>query len=313
MRVVSTLASGTEIVCALGCESQLVAISHECDYPDAILDRPRITRTIIDDSKPSGDIDRQVKEATERGESLYVVDVDLLRELTPDVIITQSHCDVCAVSDRDVLGVMSQLPADQQASIVSLDPMSLDGVLADIRKVGDGIGAPDAASRYLSDLEQRLSAIGDRGRAISDRQRKRVVCIEWIEPLMVAANWMPELIDRCGGVVGITEAGTRSGFTAWDDVVAFAPEVIIVMPCGFPLVRSVQESSGLGSLPGWSSLPAVRSQQVYAVDGNAYFNRSGPRLVDSQELLAALVHPDVYPEFRERYAAWYAPLAFDHA
>lgn len=300
--IVSTLASGTEIVCALGLESRLVGISHECDFPPSVLDRPRVTRTIIDDSKSSDAIDRQVKGAVARGDSLYVVDEDRLASLQPDVIITQSHCDVCAVSDRDISRVVERVDVLKCASVVSLDPTSLESVIDDVRRVGRGVGEESAAGELVAALASRIRRVRERAGSIAKRERIRVACIEWIEPLMIAANWMPELIANCGGACDLTSAGDRSSFTHWDDVRAFDPEVIVVMPCGFPLDRALEESRSLRTIDGWSGMTAVREGRVFAVDGNAYFNRSGPRLVDSQEMLAGIIYPHVFSDFRAAYA-----------
>jgi len=299
-RIASLLASGTEIVCGLGLESQLVAISHECDYPASVLDRPRVTFAHIDDSASSATIDAQVRERLAAGLPLYEIDVEKLSELRPDVIITQAHCDVCAVDVEDVDRARCDSPILQSAKLVALNPCTLQDVYADIRQVAQAVGEPDHES-YCRDLQARIAALRNVTDRLSADGRPRTVCIEWVEPLMVAANWMPELIDVAGGRCPLTRAGARSGVTDWQDVIDFDPECIVVMPCGFDLARSVNETELLRSKPGWSKIPAVRTGRVFAVDGNAYFNRSGPRLVDSAEILSGLLHPHQFNTFRDQY------------
>lgn len=300
-RIASMLASGTEIVCGLGLDSQLVAISHECDYPVGVLDRPRVTFAHIDDSADSATIDAQVRERLTAGKPLYEIDVGKLSALRPDIIVTQAHCDVCAVGVDDVDRARCTSPILQDAKIVALNPCTLQDVFADIRKVARAVNEPDHGESYCRDLQSRVVALREVTERLRVDQRPRTLCIEWVEPLMVAANWMPELVEVAGGSCPLTRAGDRSCVTEWQDVCDFDPEVIVVMPCGFDLARSINEVTLLRERPGWSQLSAVRAGRVFALDGNAYFNRSGPRLVDSAEILAGLLHPEPFSAVRDRY------------
>lgn len=288
-RIASLLAGATEILCGLGVAEKIVGISHECDWPADVLDRPRLTQSRIDDSQSSDAIDAQVKSMTRDGAALYEVDAATLRSLRPDVIVTQAQCDVCAVSYDDVLRIVGESDELSESRIVAMNPMCLDDVLRDITVIGSAIEAADAANRYVERLQRRLAQVAERT-AKAGGERPRVICIEWIEPLMVSANWMPDLIHAAGGRCDITESGRHSSYTDWSDVVKYDPEVIVVSPCGFDLARTLSEAKALRRLPGWSDLRAVKNHRVFAVDGNAYFNRSGPRLVDSVELLAKAIY-----------------------
>lgn len=291
MRIVSLLSSATEMLYGLGLGEQVVAVSHECDYPPPATHKPRVTRSWIDSHATSADIDEQVKQRLSAGLPLYEIVADELLRLAPDVIVTQAQCDVCAVRYADVVDLVATTPALRNTRIVSLNPTSLGEVLADIERVAAAVAAADAGRRWVAELTARVEHVRQITGSLPSSERVRVACIEWIEPLMCAGNWMPELITIAGGTQPFAQAGLHSGYTAWADVVAFDPQAIVVMPCGFDLPRTLQESARLRELPQWHDLTAVRLGQVFCVDGNAYFNRSGPRLVDSLELLAWLLHP----------------------
>jgi len=302
-RIVSLLASGTEILYGLGLGERIVGVSHECDDPPEVAAKPRVTRTHVDDQRSSRDIDQQVRERFAANAPLYDVDIPRLVDLAPDLIITQSHCDVCAVSYHDVCGAVAGEPALTGAAIVDLNPQRLDDVFADIERIGDAAGAPESTNAYIRSLRSRVADVAQRTATLAADQRPRTICIEWIEPLMVAANWMPDLVALAGGTNGLTRAGAPSGHTAWSDVRSFDPQVIVIAPCGFRLARTLDEARLLSDLPEWSELTAVRTGRVYAVDGNAYFNRSGPRLVDSLEILAGLIHPDRFGNAAQPFSA----------
>lgn len=293
IRIASLLSSATEMLCGLGLERNLVAISHECDFPASILHLPRATQTRIDPSISSQAIDDQVRASLAAGEPLYDVDEDLLTRLQPDLIVTQAQCDVCAVRLSDVEAVVARMPAGKQPRIVSLNPASLDDVLREIELLGDAAGVPQAASEYLLQLRARIESVRSSAKAIlGEEQPRRVALIEWIEPLMLSGNWLPELVALAGGEHALTTAGAHSPYVTWDAVLKYDPEVVIVAPCGFGLERTLEEVSLLTNLPGWQELAASRAGRVYALDGNAYLNRSGPRLVDSLEILAHLIYPE---------------------
>jgi iron complex transport system substrate-binding protein len=293
-RIVSLLSSSTEILYGLGLADRVVAVSHECDFPEAVKAKPRATFTNIAVGATSGEIDRQVRELTAAGKPLYEIDVDLVVRLKPDLIVTQAQCDVCAVRYEDVVGMVGREPALRGVPIVALNPQFLHDILADVARLGEATSSTDAATRYVAELRRRIEAVRARtGNLPIDRWR-RTACIEWIDPPMAAGNWMPELIDLAGGTQPFNTAGEHSSYTRWEQIVAFDPEVIVVMPCGFDLERTTAEAVRLADFPDWQSLAAVRAGRVYAVDGNALFNRSGPRIVDSLELLSRLIHPELY-------------------
>jgi iron complex transport system substrate-binding protein len=291
MRIASLLSSSTEMLYALGLGDCVVAVSHECDYPAEVRFKPRVTRTTIAADAPSGQIDEQVRQLSQEGLPLYEIDVPLLAELRPDLIVTQAQCDVCAVRYAEVLQAVRRTPALERTRVIALNPQSLEDVLADLLRLGQSTNCEAAAEAYVTELRQRVAAVERRTLPVAQEQRPRVACIEWIDPLMIAGNWMPRLIELAGGRQSLAEAGRHSGYVSWDIVRQFDPQVIVVAPCGFDLQRTLADVPQLVRLDGWRELAAVRDGRVYAVDGNAYFNRSGPRLVDSLEILAHLMHP----------------------
>ncbi len=294
-RIASLLASSTEILFALGLGDQVVAISHECDYPPEASDRPRVTTTLVDASRASSEIDAQVRAAAETHQPLYALDLPLLAELRPDLIVTQAQCDVCAVRYDDVIAAVRSEPALRDTRVIALNPRSLADILDDIRRVGRAVGREVAADEFVARLQRRVDAVRTVSADLPPVRRPRVLCIEWTDPLMVSGNWLPELIELAGGHGYIRTYGAHSACTEWADLAAWQPEVIVIMPCGFDLARASAEALTLVHLPGWADLPAIRTGRVYAADGNALFNRSGPRIVDSLEVLAHLVRPDRFP------------------
>lgn len=306
LRIASLLASGTEIVCGLGLERHLVAISHECDFPPSVTSLPRVTSANINSLATSKAIDEEVRGSCATGQPLYNIDTERLAELRPNLIVTQAQCDVCAVRLADVLAVVEHDLSLRSCRVASLNPTRLSHVYDDIRRVADACGAASQAQSYIGSLSARVEAVVSRATGVvADGRRPRVACIEWIEPMMIAANWMPDLIEAAGGQCHLTQSGEHGGYTDWHEVRAFDPEVIVVMPCGFDLERSIRESEVLPQLSGWSDVSAVRSGRVFAVDGNALFNRSGPRMVDSLELLAGLLHPEAFAAHLDRLkSAW---------
>jgi iron complex transport system substrate-binding protein len=293
MRIVSLLSSATEILFALGLGDQVVAISHECDYPPEATKLPRATRSLVDSSQPSQAIDEQVKRLMAEGAALYDIDRELIRDLRPDLIVTQAQCDVCAVRYQDVVDFVAAERALATTQIVALNPLSLDHVFRDVLRVGRAAGVEtEAIDAYFDSLLKRRLRVHLGTRAFSDTERPRVVIIEWTEPLMTAGNWTPELVREAGGQSLLATAGQHSGYVEWTDIVAARPGVLVVAPCGFNLERSMLEARRLVELPGYRDLPAVASGRAFVVDGNAYLNRSGPRIVESLEILAYLIRPD---------------------
>jgi iron complex transport system substrate-binding protein len=295
-RVVSLLPSATEIVCALGAETTLVGISHECDFPEAIRDRAVLTRSRIDASGSSRAIDAAVRAVIRDALSIYAVDEARLAALEPDVIVTQDLCEVCAVSLDDVRAAVARLAQRDDVAIVSLRPTRFGDVLDDVERVADALGRRAQGRELRSALDARIRAIAVRaGRA---RARPRVASVEWIEPLMLGGTWMPELIELAGGSAIGAVAGGPAPTLAPHELSALRPEVVLVKPCGFDLQRALRERE----LIQRSIVAAVPSARVYVTDGNAFFNRPGPRLVESLEIMAACVHPTLFDDFATKHA-----------
>jgi iron complex transport system substrate-binding protein len=290
-RVVSLLASSTEIVCALGCENLLVGRSHECDFPETVKRLPVCTEPKILTEGASYEIDQRVKAIVQEGLSVYRVHADMLKQLQPDMIITQTQCEVCAVSLRDVEEALCTWLA-ARPHIVSLAPNALADVWADIRRVARALGVPERGDELVERLQQRMAAIATRAHTLPERPA--VACIEWIDPLMAAGNWMPELVEMAGGINLFGQAGQHSPWMTWEALQASDPDVIFIAPCGFDIPRSRQDLPLLTRKPEWSQLRAVRQGRVYLADGNQYFNRPGPRLVESLEILAEILHPETF-------------------
>jgi iron complex transport system substrate-binding protein len=296
MRIVSLLPAATEIVAALGRLDDLVGVSHECDHPAAVADKPRVTRCAIHgNALASGEIDRWVRDTLATTGTLYTMDEALVRRLVPDVIITQRLCDVCAVGYGTVAAFAATLPGPPR--LVNLEPSSVADVLGDIRRVGEAVGARERAAGVIAGLEERIAAV--RGRA-RDAERQRCVVLEWLAPPYRSGHWSPELVEIAGGIEPLGRRGEDAARVAWEDVVAAAPEVLVLACCGFDQARTLADLPLLRAAPGWAELPAVRAASVYVVDGSAYFSRPGPRLVDSLEMLAEMLHPD---RFARRFPA----------
>ncbi len=291
MRIVSLLPSATEIVCALGLGESLVGVSHECDWPPEIVGLPVVTEAKIDVTQGSADIDVAVRELVSEGLSVYRIRTDVLAELKPDLIVTQEQCDVCAVSYNEVVQATREL-LRQPAAIVSLKPVVLRDIFSDFERVAEATDRAPAGRSLVAAIEQRFEHIRERSSRV--RSRPRVVCIEWLSPLMTAGNWVPELVTMAGGAYNCGAPGELSATIGWDKLREEAPDVIIVMPCGFKLPQTERELPELTRRPEWQALPAVRNRRVYAIDGNSYVNRPGPRIAESGELLAGLIQPGFF-------------------
>ena len=300
MRVVSLLPAATEIVAALGLVDDLVGVSHECDHPaEVTANRPRVTHCAIHgNALPSAAIDRWVTDALGTNGTLYTMDEPLLRRLAPDAILTQRLCDVCAVGYGSVAAFAATLPHPPR--VVDLDPTTLAGVLGDIRTVGEALGVPERAADVVAALEARVEAV--RARA-TGAPRRRCVLLEWIDPPFRTGHWGPELVDIAGGTELLGRTGEPATRIPWQAVVDAAPDVVVLACCGFDVARTLDDVALLRAASGWATLPAVARGEVWAVDGAAYFSRPGPRIVDSLELLASLLHPDRFPaRYPERVA-----------
>lgn len=299
-RIVSLIASATEIVAALGAEPQLVGRSHECDFPPLVSELPVCSDARIDVTASGGEIDRQVKNTLQEGLSVYRVFEDVLEQLKPTVIITQTMCDVCAVSLKDVEQAICER-FETSPELVVLEPMCLADIWTDITKVGQAIGAINEANTLVTDCQTRLRDLAE-----SIRQQKhhpQVACIEWLDPLMCAGNWVPELVQIAGGHNMFGTVGQHSPWMSWEELAAADPEQIVILPCGWDIPRVREEMSCLSKVPQWQQLTAVQNGQVFVTDGNQYFNRPGPRVVESAEILAEIFHPGEY-NFGHRDIAW---------
>ena len=292
------LPSATEIVAALGLAGSLVGRSHECDFPEVVERLPACTEPMIDPRASSEEIHRSVSELLSRALSVYRVDAERLRALRPTHVVTQVQCEVCAVSLAQVADALADWVAaptpresrvGERPELVALDASSLDGVFADVRRVAKALDASERGEQLVIAMRTRLREIADAAARIAERPR--VAAIEWLSPLMTAGNWMPELIELAGGRNLFGRAGRHSPRIEWADVVAADPDVVLVFPCGFSLERTAAESELLTSLPGWKHLRAAREDRVYLCEGNQYFNRPGPRLVETAEIVAETLHP----------------------
>jgi iron complex transport system substrate-binding protein len=298
-RIISLLPSATEIVAALGFGDHLVGRSHECDFPPGVEKLPICSSSKVVADGTSYEIDERVKAIVAEGLSVYRVDVDRLRELRPDFILTQTQCAVCAVTPRDLEQALCTWTGTQPA-MVSLEPNNLEDVWKDIRRVGEALGAQDRAEKLVESLIQRLAAIGDKARPLS---RPSVAAIEWLEPLMAGGNWMPELIEIAGGCSLFMQAGEHSSWLEWTSLSEADPDVILLLPCGFKIAQTIRDLSVLTDNPAWPNLRAVKQRRVYLIDGHHFFNRPGPRLVESAEIVAEILHPDLF-RFGHRGPGW---------
>ena len=298
-RIVSLIASGTEMVCVLGLQDQLVGRSHECDYPPAVGSLPVCTEPKFADGT-SYQIDERIKAILQEGLSVYRVDAAALERLAPEVIVTQTQCEVCAVSLADVEAAVCDM-IGSRPKIVALEPNALEDIFADIERVADALGVAERGADVVAALRRRMAAV--ERQATTTDERPAVACIEWIEPLMAAGNWMPELVEMAGGISVVGRAGEHAPWLEWDELVALDPDVIIAFPCGFDIQRTRREIGPLTARPEWSNLRAVAAGRVYLADGNQFFNRSGPLLVESLEILAELFHPE-YFSFGHEERGW---------
>ncbi len=293
MRICSFLPGATEIVYELGLGDSLHGVSHECDYPEDARSKPRVVKSRVDTSRlPSREIDRIVSEMASRGERIYEVDQDVLEQASPDVVLTQQLCEVCAISLEDVEEAVAHLTP--RPRLVSLDPHNLDDMLEAITEVGEHTNAETKAGTLVTDLHWRIDAVS--AQSSTAGSRPRIACIEWLDPLIAAGHWIPEMVAAAGGDDVLSQPGGPSRRIEFDELAASAPDAIVLMPCGLDVETAHSEFSSLRNLDRWRELPAVRAGRVYAVDSGALFTRAGPRLVDGLELLAQLLHPDLFPD-----------------
>ncbi len=285
MRIASLVPSATEALFALGLGESVVAVTHECDHPVEATELPRLTSSVIPEGLPPAVIDERVREVTARGDALYRLDEERLAPLAPDLIVTQALCAVCAVSYEDVRAVAERLPSHPR--VISLDPETLEEVLADLNRLGEATGDPDSGRQLASELRGRLDAVRD---AVAGRPRPRVVALEWLDPVYVGDHWVPEMIELAGGEDVLGDAGQKSTVVSWEQIADAAPEVAVAMPCGLYCDEAAEQARR-----HVRRLRTLGAERVFAVDAASSFSRPGPRLVDGVELLAHLLHPDAVP------------------
>lgn len=299
-RVISMIASATEIVCALGYQSSLVGRSHECDFPEEVASLPQVTEPRIITEGSSLEIDIRIRESLASAVSIYNISTDLIKELKPDIIITQTVCEICAVSLNDVRKALEEI-AEHDIEIVPLSPISLEDIWNDIRRVGEALGDGQQGRLLAIQLQKRMATIAERVEKIETRPT--VATIEWIEPLMAGGNWMPDLVAMAGGNNLFGVSGKHSPEMSFNSLIKANPEIILVTPCGWGIDKTREEIKHLESQNGWNDLQAVKGNRVYLADGNQYFNRPGPRLVESLEILAEIIHPEHF-NFNHAGTGW---------
>ena len=299
-RVLSLLPSATEIVSALGYADTLVGRSHECDFPEEVAELPVCTEPKVSPELPSEEIHRSVGALLAESLSVYRVDARALRELSPTHVVTQVQCEVCAVSLAEVEKALGEWAGERPSlvasrsrpALVALNPASLEDVFADIVRVAAALGEPERGNRLVAGIRTRMGAIAETARSLP--RLPRVATLEWLSPLMTAGNWMPELISMAGGSDLLGRAGSHSRWIEWEELAAADPDVLLVFPCGFPLERVTREIGLLTRRPGWDRLCAVQTGRVYLAEANQYFNRPGPRLLETLEIVAEILHPEAF-------------------
>jgi iron complex transport system substrate-binding protein len=299
MWICSFLPSATEMLFALGLGDQVVAVSHECDYPPEAKALPRVTTSLIDPATTtSAEIDEAVSRALSEGRASYSVDMDVLVAARPDLVLTQDLCVVCAIGGTEVRQAAAQL--DPAPRILSLEPHTVEDVLRCLRAIGEEVGISDRAERLVAELRGRIAAVRT---ATEDAPHPRVLCLEWLDPAWVAGHWMPEVVELAGGVDVLGVAGEPSRRATWDEIADAQPEVAIIMPCGFGVERALEEIAILQTIPQLQRTPASRDDRTYVVDASSYYSRSGPRVVDGIELMARMLHPESFAGDLPRDAA----------
>lgn len=299
MRICSFLPSATEIIYSLGMGNELRGVTHECDYPIQVQSKPKLTRSLIPSNNTTGSssIDSAVRESLGRGNGIYEIDFNVLSEADPDIIFTQELCEVCAVSYGEIYRAAQKLA--RKPKVVSLDTFTLKDILGAIKTVGKYCGRKDASTKLVNQLERRIANVSTLTR--SKKKSNKVFFMEWIDPIMCGGHWMSELIELSGGHDPFAQHGKNSRRVEWNMVREYAPEILVIAPCGFSVERARREARLLEKLDGWNEIPAVQNRRVYIADGNAYFSRPGPRIVDGLEILCSLINPDLASNFDGKY------------
>ena len=298
-RVLSLLSSTTEVVYALGCEDQLVGRSHECDYPPAVMTLPICTKPKFNVDGSSIEVDGQVKSILQNALSVYYINEDLLKELKPDIILTQSQCEVCAVSEKDVKSVVKNITGINP-DIISVEPNSVKDIFKDIKIIAEALNVVDKGADLIDFMKNRIRTLK---KSYDVKSELTVAAIEWIDPLMAAGNWVPELIEMAGGINLFGEAGKHSPWMEYKDLIEKDPHTIIIMPCGYNIQKSIMEIDSLIKQKGWKEINAVQNDKVFITDGNQFFNRPGPRIIESLEILIEIFHNDK-TDFKHIDSGW---------
>ena len=291
MKIVSLLPSATELICGLGLRDQLVGVSHECDYPSSVVGLPILTSSRIPAGLKSGEIDRLVTDQLKNDEALYDLVMAPLTELEPDLIVTQALCDVCAVSGNDVARAIGTLPGNPQ--VVNLEPICLDDVLDTVDLLAQAADCVAQGDRYRAELQERIDTVTERLKTVASRPR--VALLDWLEPLFDGGHWSPEIIDLAGGEPCFGDKQQPSQRRSWPQLIEAQPDYIVIALCGFNIERSMQDVEAFLACDGFAELQSTKKTNVFLVDGNAYFSRPGPRLVDALEIMANAIHPDIHP------------------
>jgi iron complex transport system substrate-binding protein len=293
MRLVSFLPSATEILYELGVGDQVLAVTHECNYPVEAKAKPRVIHSSFDPQKMSSqEIDKKVVELVNSGKDIYILDEQVLKKANPDLIIAQGICEVCSPYTREIDKAVTLLGGKPE--VLVLDPKNLDDILQNIIQVGDKVGRQEKAKDFVLKLEKRISHIKD----ISKVSKPKVLCIEWLDPLFSAGHWVPQMVDIAGGTNGISSTGDKSRRMGIDEIVTFDPDIIVLMPCGFDVNRTILEYEKLLEDKQWKKIKAVNRGEVYAVNANEYFSKPGPRTVTGLEILAKITHPDTFRDLQ---------------
>ena len=290
VRIVSLLPSATEIVYALGLQNDLYGVTYACDFPSSATDKPVVVSSRIQDAATSSEIDQRVKDSLIADHGIYLLQLDVLKEAKPDLVLTQALCEVCAVPSKQVHESLATLP--HTPNVLSLDPHSLGDVVADVEAVGAAAGREEKARNFANSLRGRRDKIASN--AVRADNQPRVVCLEWLDPLMVGGHWVPEMVSLAGGIDCFGTPGQPSFKVEWQQIIDAQPDIIIAMPCGFDVRRGLSELRLLTERNGWGEIPAAKTDSIFVVDANSYFSRSGPRLVNGLEMLAEILHPELF-------------------
>lgn len=295
MKIVSLLPSSTEIAFALGLGKEIIGVSHECDFPEEAKSKSVLTRSKINPFKRSDEIDKDVMSIVKNGLSVYEIDEKKLKELKPSIILTQDQCEVCAVSLKDVQEATNKFICD--AKIISLKPAVLNGILDDIIKIGKETKKEKEAEGLVQNLKSRINYIKNKTKNLANKPK--VCCIEWVEPLIIAGNWVPELVEIAGGINIISKKGHHSNKLEAKEILKHDPDKIVISPCGFKINQTLKDINLLEAKSEWKQLKAVRNKEVFIVDGNSYFNRPSQRIIDTLEILSSIIHPELFSEKKE--------------